>query len=111
MSYSRFRNVDDDVGADILESAYMVSMLLYLYDNGESRKTDIYRALGRNNLIPDKLYTLREMGLVYFDGETSLRPVIGLTDLGSHVAARLREIDMAIRTSEVPDAPVGIQGC
>ena len=111
MSYSRFRNVDDDVGADILESAHTVSMLLYLYDNGESRKTDIYRALGRNNLIPDKLYTLREMGLVYFDGETSLRPVIGLTELGSHVVARLREIDMAIRTSEVPDAPVGIQGC
>ena len=57
MSHSRFRNVDDDVGADILESAHMVSMLLYLYDNGEC------------------------------------------------------EIDMAIRTSEVPDAPVGIQGC
>ena len=51
------------------------------------------------------------MGLVYFDGDISLRPVIGLTELGNHVASRLREIDMAIRTSEVPDAPVGIQGC
>ena len=42
-------------GADVLESTRMVSMLLYLYENGESRRMEIYNAVGRNNRLPDKL--------------------------------------------------------
>lgn len=73
-------------GADVLESTRMVSMLLYLYENGESRRMEIYNAVGRNNRLPDKLDVLRDMGLVYYGGDNPSRSTIGLTDLGVHVA-------------------------
>ena len=73
----------DDTGADILESSHMVSIMLYLYDSGECRKSDIYDAVGRGNRMPDKLDS---------------RPVIGLTELGSQVAFMLHAIDLAIRS-------------
>ena len=76
-------------GADVLESTRMVSMLLYLYENG-----------------PDKLDVLRDMGLVYYGGDNPSRSTIGLTDLGVQVASKLRDIDAAIRTSEFPGSGV-----
>ena len=102
-------------GADVLESTRMVSMLLYLYENGESRRMEIYNAVGRNNRLPDKLDVLRDMGLldvlrdmglVYYGGDNPSRSTIGLTDLGVHVASKLRDIDAAIRTSEFPGSGV-----
>ena len=91
-----------DAGADILESARMVSVLLYLYENGESRRMELYNAVGRNNRLPDKLEVLREMGLVYYGEDNSVRSAIGLTDLGVHVASKLCDIDAVIRTFEFP---------
>ena len=93
-------------GADVLESTRMVSMLLYLYENGESRRMEIYNAVGRNNRLPDKLDVLRDMGLVYYGGDNPSRSTIGLTDLGVHVASKLRDIDTAIRASEFPGSGV-----
>lgn len=93
-------------GADVLESTRMVSMLLYLYENGESRRMEIYNAVGRNNRLPDKLDVLRDMGLVYYGVDNPNRSTIGLTDLGVHVASKLRDIDAAIRTSEFPGSGV-----
>ena len=89
-------------GADVLESTRMVSMLLYLYENG----VEIYNAVGRNNRLPDKLDVLRDMGLVYYGGDNPSRSTIGLTDLGVHVASKLRDIDAAIRTSGFPGSGV-----
>lgn len=93
-------------GADVLESTRMVSTLLFLFENGESRRMELYNAVGRNNRLPDKLDVLREMGLVYYGGDNPVRSTIGLTDLGIHVASKLREIDAAIRTSEFPGSGV-----
>ena len=95
-----------EAGADVLESTRMVSMLLYLYENGESRRMEIYNAVGRNNRLPDKLDVLRDMGLVYYGGDNPNRSTIGLTDLGVHVASKLRDIDAAIRTSWFPGSGV-----
>ena len=87
----------DDTGADILESSHMVSIMLYLYDSGECHKSDIYDAVGRGNRMPDKLDSLRDLGLVDYNGPSDSRPVIGLTELGSQVASMLHAIDLAIR--------------
>ncbi len=96
---SRTQSVDD-VGADILESSHMVSIMLYLYGCGESRKSDIYDAVGRGNRMPDKLDSLRQLGLVDYGGPSDARPTIGLTELGAEVASMLHAIDLAIRNRD-----------
>ena len=47
--------------------------------------------------MPDKLDSLRDLGLVDYNGPSDSRPVIGLTELGSQVASMLHAIDLAIR--------------
>lgn len=93
-------NSFEDVGADILESSHMVSIILYLYGRGESRKSDIYDAVGRGNRMPDKLDSLRQLGIVDYGGLSDARPTIGLTELGSEVASMLHAIDLAIRNRD-----------
>ena len=101
----------DDVFSAVSANLAKLGYDVHVFDTAESASAWIDSEIDGCSVGFGGSETLREMGLVYFDGGTSLRPVIGLTELGSHVATRLREIDMAIRTSEVPDAPVGIQSC
>ena len=95
--------LSSESGAGMLESAHMVNMLIFLYENGESRKMDLYNYVGRNNRLPDKLESFRRTGLVYYRGVETGRLVIGLTDLGEFVASKLKEVDTAIKTSAIPD--------
>lgn len=99
IAYSGFTGLSGKAGADFLESSRIVTMMLYLYSNGETRKSELYKAVGRGNRMPDKLESLRDLGLIYFRGDNEVRPIIGLTSLGFQVASHLQDIDNVIRSS------------
>lgn len=48
---------------EFLESRYMASIILYLHENGPSRKTEIYENVGRNMNMPKKIQQIIECGL------------------------------------------------
>ena len=75
----------------VLCDAHTIPMLMFLRENGPSCKTDIYASVGRSANMPLKISRLEGSGLVRVD-EVGISDVVGLTELGESVAARLGEI-------------------
>ena len=84
----------------VLCDAHTIPMLMFLRENGLSRKTDIYASVGRSANMPLKIARLEGSGLVRVD-EVGISDVVGLTELGESVAARLGEID-SLMLEQVP---------
>ena len=76
----------------VLCDTHVILILMFLDGSGPSRKTDIYAAVGRNSNMPLKLERMAEAGLVDISPMGNSE-VVGLTELGSAVAGKLREID------------------
>ena len=76
----------------VLCDTHVIPILMFLDGSGPSRKTDIYAAVGRNSNMPLKLQRMAEAGLVDISPMGNSE-VVGLTELGSVVSAKLREID------------------
>ena len=76
----------------VLCDTHVIPILMFLDVSGPSRKTDIYEAVGRNSNMPLKLERMAEAGLVDISPMGNSE-VVGLTELGSAVSAKLREID------------------
>ena len=76
----------------LLCDAHTISMLMFLRENGPSRKTDIYSAVGRSASMPQKIDRMVSAGLAEVS-PVGISEVVGLTELGSAVSAKLREID------------------
>lgn len=79
---------------DMLSEPYMIPIIMYLYGNGDCKKTDLYRAVSRNATMPRKLNDLESMGLITQEnplGRTWTN--IHLTNMGHDVAEKLLDID------------------
>ena len=85
----------------VLCDQHVIPMLMFLGDNGPSRKTDIYSAVGRSANMPAKIDRMRDAGLVTID-EIGISEVVGLTDLGRSVAERLADIK-SMMASQTPE--------
>ena len=76
----------------VLCDTHVIPILMFLDGRGPSRKTDIYAAVGRNANMPLKLERMAEARLVDISPMGNSE-VVGLTELGSAVSSKLREID------------------
>ena len=82
-------------GLEVLCDRHVIPMLMFLGRNGPSRKTDIYRAVGRSPNLPIKIDRMRGAGLVTVD-VIGISEVVGLTDLGNVVVGGLEQIETAL---------------
>ncbi len=76
----------------VLCDAHTIPMLMFLRENGPSRKTDIYSAVGRSASMPQKIDRMVSAGLAEVS-PVGISEVVGLTGLGMAVADRLADID------------------
>lgn len=85
----------DDRPIDLIDNRHMMSVLLYLLENGQSNRTSIYNSISRNSNMPLKLERMVEMGLL-----TSAASIHGifmdLTDRGRYIAEHLVLIERAL---------------
>lgn len=89
-----------DHPVDRLSEMYMIPIIMFLYKNGNSKKTDIYRSVSRNATIPRKLDDLESMGiLVQENPQSGACTNIYLTDLGTCIAERLRDINNEMKSN------------
>ena len=77
-----------------IEEKHLLSTLLYLYENGESIKTEIYSNVSRNPRMPLKLDLLEECGLITMDRGTTT--TIKLTEKGTRVASHIQMIEFVL---------------
>ena len=96
----------EDNPLTILEGKHVMSTIVFLAENGPCMKSDIYAGVSRGNRMPDKLDSLRQLGLVDYGGPSDARPTIGLTELGAEVASMLHAIDLAIRNRDTVRWPL-----
>ena len=76
----------------MLCDTHTIPMLMFLRENGPSRKTDIYSAVGRSASMPQKIDRMVSAGLAEVS-PVGISEVVGLTGLGMAVADRLADID------------------
>jgi len=79
-----------------LDSKHIMSIILFLYENGPSRRTDIYNKVCRNGSMPQKFDTLFGCGLLT-ENATVDGIMLNLTDKGYDVARNLTNIEDIIR--------------
>ena len=76
----------------MLCGTHVIQILMFLDGNGPSCKTEIYSAVGRSATMPQKIASLADAGLVALQRK-GISELVELTELGSAVAGKLREID------------------
>ena len=76
----------------MLADTHIIPMLLFLYENGPSTKTEVYKAVGRSANMPAKIDRLRGAGLVTVE-VVGISEIVGLTDIGDRIAEILAEVD------------------
>lgn len=84
-------------GIGILEDSQSISVLLYLLDNGECIKSDIYSKVSHNRTMTRRIDSLNKAGLIRssVDGRTT---TVSLAARGRIVAERLSEIRAILET-------------
>ena len=78
---------------DSLDSRHLVAIIMFLVDNGPSRRIDIYDGVSRNASMPSKIKALVDLGLVEQRNDDT---VFALTSKGMTVAEHLSGIESAI---------------
>ena len=80
--------------ANILGEPYVLKTLLYLFDHGSSKKTDLYENVSRNLATRHRLDAMSEAGLIDVNrmGNVTLT-IVSLTDTGRAVVEKFREIE------------------
>ena len=76
----------------MLADTHIIPMLLFLYENGPSTKTEVYKAVGRSANMPAKIDRLREAGLVTVE-VVGIAEVVDLTGVGDRIAEILADVD------------------
>ena len=78
---------------DVLESKYVLSMILYLDRMSPVLKSDLYHDIARGSGMASKIEDLRALGLieVYCTARTTAN-VIVITDKGRKVADQIRAL-------------------
>lgn len=82
-----------------LEEKHLISILMFLLDNGPSRKTDVYDGVSTNPRMNLKVQHLEAMGLINLEYNNALRStVVTLTDAGRRIAEHLVVIESILRS-------------
>ena len=76
---------------EFMQRKHMLSILLYIYRNGESSKSEIYENVCKGYTIPPKLELLKEKGLVKM--RYGMPTYISLTDKGRYIAGMIDGIE------------------
>ena len=74
---------------EAIESKHMMSMILYLYENGPRRRMDIYQNVARNSNMPSKIEYLKGCGILIEDKSSHL----SLSDSGRIIAKLLQCVE------------------
>ena len=82
---------------DLIESKYVLSMILYLDRMSPVLKSDLYHDIARGSGMLNKIDELRELGIleIYCTARTNTN-VIVITDKGRTVAERIRDLIKSI---------------
>lgn len=89
-----------DDAFQIMQEKHVLSIVLYLAENGPSRKSDIYEAVSRGTRMPDKLDGLERSGIVRIVNRDGHGPfLISLTEKGERVGELVSEIKEMIDQS------------
>jgi len=71
----------------VFEEKHLISIMMFLFINGPTRKIDIYSNVSNNPHIPEKLNRLESLGLLTQVSDRNRRSIIiELTDKGKEVA-------------------------
>lgn len=81
-----------DDAFQLMQEKHVLSIVLYLAENGPSRKSDIYGAVSRGTRMPDKLECLERTGIVQISNKDGHRFLISLTEKGEKVGELISEI-------------------
>ena len=78
---------------DSMEGKYMLSIVLYLDKMSPVLKSDLYNDVSRGSSMPDKIETLRKLGIleIYYTARTTAN-VLVITDKGRRVASIIRSM-------------------
>ena len=78
-----------------LDSKHMMSIILYIYENGPCRRIDIHQNISKNANISQKIGELIDMEVL--SEELTFRgAVLSLTQTGIAVAEHLRSIEALV---------------
>lgn len=86
----------DEAPTSIFEQVYMVSIMLYLLENDNCKKIELYKNVSDNPRMPDKLDKLKEKDIISYvqDGRSTR---LCLTGLGRQLAEHFKEMDQLMR--------------
>ena len=77
---------------DILDYRHVMSAILYIYENGPTKRSDVYMNVSRNSNMPDRINFLVDMGIV--SEIVSIGGMrLSLTDVGIGIAEHLKGIE------------------
>ena len=83
----------------VLESRHVMSLLVYLGEQGPTPKMDIYNTISRGANMSDKLEALMSMGIIRM--EKANKTMVSLTDTGETIAGHLRAVmDVLVRQGD-----------
>lgn len=77
---------------DTIDSRHMMSTILFIHENGPSRKMDIYDRVSRNGNMPSKFNQMMEHGILE-ERETPDGSMLCLTESGAKIARYLESIE------------------
>lgn len=81
-------NRPEERAIESLDQRHLMSIILFLHENGPSKKMEIYEAVSKNANMPRRLESLMVMNILDTDGR-----VFSLTDVGENIAIRLSDIE------------------
>ena len=82
----------------VLENTHSIAIMIYLLENPDCKKTQLYKAISSNSRMPVKLNELEDAGLVTQTCADGLCVRLNLTDLGFDVASRLEDVEQMLVT-------------
>lgn len=94
----RMRTKREGRPIDILGSRHMMSIILFLSENGPSKRTDIYDAVSKNTNMPEKFDILIDQGIIEETHSIDGRMLV-LTDSGEEIAGMLQSVEDRLRSS------------
>ncbi len=96
MRVTTMRNYSD--GVLLFEEKHLIAILLFLQENGPSRKIDVYEGVSTNPRMPDKIAALEMMNLLIQTRDPcSNGTFVTLTREGSEAASLFRKVDKIVR--------------
>ncbi len=98
MCDTMFGRTHNTLATKVLENTHSIAIMIFLLENPDCKKTQLYRAISSNSRMPDKLNELEDAGLVTQTCSDGLCVRLNLTDLGFGVATKLEDVEQMLIT-------------